>query len=211
MSLNKGIIPEDGFLFYVFLPIENFDIFWLWINFNISFSLFKFSGVFNWESTFLNLSSNSCSSVKGWDTSSSWPDFLCKSSLRGDFELKFSFQILSFELSIFSNVRWNHSFDLVISQKDSKTPIVDWIFVSIAAVVRNDGQIFDTEFFNPLDEVHWDTADTETSNKNFGSILNSLESLMNGWDDFADFREKKEVPGNISNKHLCVRCRKFMW
>ena len=67
LGLDEGVVAKDCLLFDVFFAIENFDIFRWRINFNISFSILKLSGVFYWESAFLNLGSDSSGSVKGWD------------------------------------------------------------------------------------------------------------------------------------------------
>lgn len=211
LSLYKCDISENGLFFDVLFAIENFDVFGCWVNFNISLAILELSWIFDGESTLLNLGSNPCGCVKSWDTGTSRSDFFCKGSLRGDFKLKFSFQILSFELSIFPNIRWNHSFDLMISEEDGETPIVNWIFISVSTVVRNNSQVFESKLFDSIDEVHGDTTNTETSNQNFWSVLDSLEGLMNRWSNFVDFGEKIEVTSNICYKHFFVRCIKFMW
>jgi hypothetical protein len=92
--------------------------------------------------------------------------------------------------------------DLVVSEENSKTPIVGRVFVSVAAVVGNNSKIFDSEFFDTLDEVHWDATNSETSDKNFGSVFDALESLLDRGDDFVGFGEKVEVFGDISYEHL---------
>lgn len=131
------------------------------------------------EATSLNKSSNTSRGVEGRDSCTSISELLGESSLRNELNLKFSLQILFLEQLVLTNIRRDHSLDLVLLKEETEASIVN------SCIVRHTGQVFCSVSLERLDEVLRDSTETEASNSNGCSIRDFLGGLLSSGNDLS--------------------------
>lgn len=113
------------------------------------------------------------------DTGSSSADAFGEGALRVEFEFEFTREVLAFKFSVFSDVAGDHFFDLPGLEKESEAEIVN------AAVVANDGEVFDSRIAEGKDQVFGNAAKAKSAGHDGHPVEQfSIQGFGGGFDQF---------------------------
>ena len=93
--------------------------------------------------------------IKCRETGLGGPALFSQGALRGQFDLQFTAEHLTFELIVLAHIRRYHFFDLTLLQQQSQAEIVD------PRIVRDTGQVGDAQTHQFGNGIFRDTAETE--------------------------------------------------
>lgn len=80
---------------------------------------------------------------------------------------------------VFTNVGWDHPLDLFVAEKHSQPPAIN------SSIVWDNCEVFCSLLLDSMDEIHWDTTDSEATSQYDRSILNVLDCLCSRLENLA--------------------------